>query len=151
MLIREGDNFLEMIAAERIPDHLPTPGDTRFGIRVESFGFAGQGWMWVDLQSSDEIEIEQVSGDGADDKRKCYEAIGATGAKAVILPRQDAVLWEAAEAGAGHPRHQAIERIEEVGRKVSKQESNYHRRSLAGQRCIDSREFLIHQCGGDLT
>ncbi|HEY9630621.1 MAG TPA: hypothetical protein V6C84_25270 [Coleofasciculaceae cyanobacterium] len=51
MLIREGNNFLEMIATERIPDHLPTPGDTRFEIRVRSSGFAGQGWMWVDLQS----------------------------------------------------------------------------------------------------
>ncbi|XGV95719.1 MAG: hypothetical protein ACAF41_23625 [Leptolyngbya sp. BL-A-14] len=51
MLIREGDDFLEMIATERTPDHLPTPGDTRFEIRVESFGFAGQGWMWVDRES----------------------------------------------------------------------------------------------------
>lgn len=51
MLICEGDNFLEMIATERIPDNLPTPGDTRFEIRVQSFGFAGQGWIWVDALS----------------------------------------------------------------------------------------------------
>ncbi|MBE9182755.1 hypothetical protein IQ268_29915 [Oculatella sp. LEGE 06141] len=51
MLICERDNFLEMIATERIPDHFPTPGDTRFEISVQSFGFAGQAWMWVDLQS----------------------------------------------------------------------------------------------------
>ncbi|HEY9631347.1 MAG TPA: hypothetical protein V6C84_28995 [Coleofasciculaceae cyanobacterium] len=51
MLIRERDNFLEMTATERVPDHLHTPGDTRFEIRVESFGFAGQGWIWVDLQN----------------------------------------------------------------------------------------------------
>lgn len=40
-----------MIATERVPVHLPTSGDTRFDIKVQSFGFAGQGWMWVELQS----------------------------------------------------------------------------------------------------
>lgn len=60
------------------------------------------------------------------DKRKCYEAIGSRGAKAVIPPRKDAVRWE-----DGHPRNQGLERIEQVGRQQWKQESGYHRRSLA--------------------
>ncbi|MGG6293988.1 hypothetical protein ACQ4M4_06155 [Leptolyngbya sp. AN02str] len=51
MLLREGSNFLEMIATERIPEHLPAPGDTRFEIRVQSFGFLGQGWTWIDAVS----------------------------------------------------------------------------------------------------
>ena len=51
MLIREGDNFLEVIALERITGNLPTPGDTQFEIRVQSFGFAGQGWTWIDALS----------------------------------------------------------------------------------------------------
>ncbi len=51
MLIREGDNFLEVIALERITGNLPTLGDTRFEIRVQSFGFAGQGWTWIDALS----------------------------------------------------------------------------------------------------
>ncbi|MGL5078828.1 MAG: hypothetical protein ACRDBG_23775, partial [Waterburya sp.] len=59
MLICEGDNFLEMIATERVPDHLPTPGDTHFEIRVRSSGFAGQGWMWVEFQSLKRF-IEQL-------------------------------------------------------------------------------------------
>jgi hypothetical protein len=47
MLIRGDDGFLEMVATERIADNLPTPGDTRFEIRVRSFGFAGQGWTEI--------------------------------------------------------------------------------------------------------
>lgn len=76
-----------------------------------------------------EEEIEQVSADGAYDKRKCYEAVAAKGADAVIPPRQDAVAWP--EEGENHPRNRALERIEVVGRKAWKQESRYHRRSLA--------------------
>jgi hypothetical protein len=59
MLIREDDNFFEMIATERIT----TPKDTQFEIgvsfeiRVQSFGFAGQCWTSIDalsLRSFDE-------------------------------------------------------------------------------------------------
>jgi IS5 family transposase len=77
-------------------------------------------------------EIEQVSGDGAYDKRKCYDAIAARGANATIPPRKDAVRWEDdAETGEVHPRNRTLERIDEVGRQQWKQESGYHRRSLA--------------------
>jgi hypothetical protein len=85
-----------------------------------------------DILDGIEQEIEQVSGDGAYDKRKCYGAISGRGAKATIPPRQDAVRWEEnSETGERHSRNQALERIEEVGRKQWKQESGYHRRSLA--------------------
>jgi len=77
-------------------------------------------------------EIEQVSGDGAYDKRKCYPAIAARKAKPTIPPRKDAVKWEEApESEQTHPRNQVLERIEQVGRQQWKQESGYHRRSLA--------------------
>lgn len=59
----------------------------------------------------------QVSGDGAYDKRKCYDAIEAHGAKATIPPRLDAVMWEEdPHKGESHPRNQNLERIDEVGR-----------------------------------
>jgi hypothetical protein len=48
MLIREGDNFLEMIATYRAPDYSTEPGNTKFEIRVQSFGFTGQGRTWID-------------------------------------------------------------------------------------------------------
>lgn len=73
-----------------------------------------------------------MSGDGAYDKRKCYDAIATRKAKATIPPRKDAVRWEEeSESGEGHPRNQALERIDKVGRQRWKQESGYHRRSLA--------------------
>ncbi len=84
-----------------------------------------------DLLDGIDEEIEQVSGDGAYDKRKCYDAIAARDAQATIPPRKDALRWEESESGEQHPRNQALERIEEVGRPGWKQESGYHRRSLA--------------------
>lgn len=62
-------------------------------------------------------EIEQVSGDGAYDKRKCYDAIAARGANATIPPRKDAVSWkDHPETGEVHPRNRVLERIDEVER-----------------------------------
>lgn len=85
-----------------------------------------------DLLDGIEAEIEQVSGDGAYDKRKCYDAIAKRGAIATIPPRKDAVLWEdAPESGDSHPRNQVLNRMNKVGRQQWKQESGYHRRSLS--------------------
>lgn len=73
--------------------------------------------VFGDILDGIEAEIEQVSGDGAYDKRKCYDEIEARGAKATIPPRKDAVKWqEDAQTGREHPRNQALERIESVGR-----------------------------------
>jgi IS5 family transposase len=82
----------------------------------------------ADVLDGTEQEIEQVSGDGAYDKRKCYDAIAARGAKPTIPPRKDAVRWQEEPE---HPRNQVLEKIEEVGRQQWKQQSGYHRRSLA--------------------
>ena len=87
---------------------------------------------FADILDGVEEEIEQVSADGAYDKRKCYDKIAARGAKATIPPRKDALMWENnPETGEVHPRNQILERIQEVGRQQWKQESGYHRRSLA--------------------
>ncbi len=82
-----------------------------------------------DLLDGIDQEIEQVSGDGAYDKRKCYDAIAARGAQATIPPRKDAIRWEEqSSSGEEHSRNQALERIEALGRQGWKQESRYHRR-----------------------
>lgn len=78
-----------------------------------------------------EAKIEQVSADGAYDKRKCYDAVAKREAKPTIPPRKDAVFWDEDNDEATHPRDEALRRIGEVGRKQWKQESGYHRRSLA--------------------
>jgi len=79
-----------------------------------------------------EEEIEQVSGDGAYDKRNCYEAIRKRKAKAAIPPRRDAKIWQHGNNKAERLiRDENLRRIRQVGRKQWKEESRYHRRSLA--------------------
>lgn len=83
------------------------------------------------LLKQTQAEIEQLSEDGAYDKEKVYQAAAAKGvSKITIPPRRDAVLWE--EHGPDpHPRNENLRRIWECGRKEWKEESGYHRRSLA--------------------
>ena len=86
-----------------------------------------------DLVEQVERPIRQVSADGAYDKRKCYEALEATGAKVTIPPRRDAKIWQHGNRG-GEPwqRDENLRAIRRLGRKRWKKESGYHRRSLAG-------------------
>jgi uncharacterized protein (DUF4415 family) len=83
------------------------------------------------LLKQTQAEIEQLSGDGAYDKEKVYKAAAAKGVRKITIPpRRDAVLWE--ENGSEpHPRNESLRHIWECGRKEWKEESGYHRRSLA--------------------
>jgi hypothetical protein len=85
-----------------------------------------------DLVDQVERPIRQVSADGAYDKRKCYEALEATGAKVTIPPRRDAKIWQHGNS-AGEPwqRDENLRAIRRAGRKRWKKEAGYHRRSLA--------------------
>lgn len=77
-------------------------------------------------------EIEQVSGDGAYDKRNVYAAIRDREAKAAIPPRRNAKIWQHGNTKAERlARDQNLRRIRQVGRAAWKEESGYHRRSLA--------------------
>lgn len=82
-----------------------------------------------DILDSVEDDIEAVSADGAYDKRKCYDEIEKRGAQANIPPREDAQYWQ--KEGETHARNQNLKQIEDLGRAEWKQESGYHRRSLA--------------------
>jgi Transposase DDE domain len=85
-----------------------------------------------DLLESIEGEIEQVSTDGAYDHRHCYDEITERGAKPVIPPRKDAVIWQHGNRKAPpHPRDENLRSIRKHGRKKWKRDSGYHRRSLA--------------------
>jgi hypothetical protein len=76
-------------------------------------------------------EIEQMSGDGAYDKEKVYNAAAAKGVRKITIPpRQDAVLWEENDSQP-HPCNENLRRIWRIGRDEWKEESGYHRRSLA--------------------
>ena len=48
MVIREGHNFVEIIATDRVAENLPRPGDTRLAVKACSGGFSGESTAWVD-------------------------------------------------------------------------------------------------------
>ena len=85
-----------------------------------------------DLVGQVDCPIQQVSADGAYDKRKCYEALEPTGATVTIPPRRDAKIWQHGN-NTGEPwqRDANLRAIRRLGRKRWKRESGYHRRSLA--------------------
>jgi hypothetical protein len=78
-------------------------------------------------------EIGRVGGDGAYDKRKFYEASTARGVdKILVPPRRDAKIWQHGNTKRDPlPRDENLRRIRQVGRQKWKDESGYHRRSLA--------------------
>jgi hypothetical protein len=78
-------------------------------------------------------EIEQVSADGAYDKRKFYQACARRRVKRIVVPpRRDAKIWQHGNSKKPPlPRDQNLRHIRRVGRKRWKVASGYHRRSLA--------------------
>lgn len=83
------------------------------------------------LEQVDE-SINQVSADGAYDSFECYQQILERQAEPVIPPRKDAIenpeSYQRPEIAA---RNQVVRKVEQQGSKNWKQESGYHRRSLA--------------------
>lgn len=74
--------------------------------------------------------IDTIGGDGAYDTQACYGAITARGATPSIPPREGAVHWPSTTPG-GARRNEAIDAIAQGSRREWKQQSGYHRRSLA--------------------
>jgi IS5 family transposase len=88
--------------------------------------------VFEDLLDGVDGNIEQVSGDGAYDKRKCYDAATTREVKPTIPPRKDAVIWQHGNCKAcPHPRDENLRQIRKIGRKNWKSQSGYHRRSLS--------------------
>jgi IS5 family transposase len=85
-----------------------------------------------DLMAQVDEELRQVSGDGAYDRRMCYEAIGERKAQATIPPQHNAKIWQHGNTQAERlARDDNLRRIRQVGRAAWKRESGSHRRSLA--------------------
>jgi len=89
--------------------------------------------MFAEMLSANEEEIEQISGDGAFDRKKVYQAIKEREIrKAAIPPRKGARIWQHGNTKAERLiRDENLRQIRKKGRKKWKQESNYHRRSLS--------------------
>lgn len=77
--------------------------------------------------------LNQVSADGAFDKRICYAVLAKrTVPRIAIPPRHNARIWRHGNTRAARlARDENLRRIRNVGRKEWKLENNYHRRSLA--------------------
>ena len=73
-------------------------------------------------------QIGSVTADSAYDTRKCYEAIAARGAAAVIAPRKNAKPWNPTSPGAV-ARNEALRASKYLGRAIWRRWSGYHRRS----------------------
>jgi len=80
-----------------------------------------------------ETRIDQVSADGAFDRRMCYEALRKRNVKHIAIPPQrGARIWQHGNTKEEKlPRDQNLRRIRTVGRTKWKEEIGYHRRSLA--------------------
>lgn len=90
------------------------------------------GEMLPELLEAVAGEVSQVSADGAYDQRKVYDAINELHAEAAIPPRRGARIWQHGNSKTERlVRDENLRSIRKSGRKKWKQESNYHRRSLA--------------------
>lgn len=77
-------------------------------------------------QMPESVQIEQVSADGAYDRRKVYEALAEREITPAIPPREGAVFWE-----EGHPRNEAVEAIKQDGFRSWAERAGYFARSRA--------------------
>lgn len=76
--------------------------------------------------------IDQVSTDGAYDKKMCYDVLEELGIIAGIPPQKNAKIWRHGNTDSSpHARDENLRRIREIGRTKWKKEINYHRRSIA--------------------
>jgi len=113
--------------------------------------------VFPDLLKNIEEEVERSFGDGAYDKKSCYEACHKKGTSLITPPRKDAVPQKENKIDSSMvPRDRAIERIKsleknlgsmEEARKQWKIESDYHTRSVAETAMFRFKTI----CGGSLS
>lgn len=82
--------------------------------------------------------IAQVSGDGSYDQRTCYDTLAKRQVEqgeplqVAIPPRRGARIWQHSNSpGPPQVRDENLRRLRQIGRQRWKEESGYHRRSLA--------------------
>ena len=86
----------------------------------------------LDMIDEEESEIESLKADGAYDKRKIYDKCKDLVKNVVIPPQKNAKIWRHGNTkGKRHARDENLREIRKKGRKVWKEESGYHKRSLA--------------------
>ena len=117
------------IGFARLPGQQPPPPADLVGDQIAGRKPASKRRLALTLgRRIEQVEgaVAQVSADGAYDTEGCHRSIAERGAKATIPPRDGAVPW-----GDDHPRDAILQAIAERGRDGWKDDSHYHRRSLA--------------------
>ncbi|MEO1619544.1 MAG: IS5 family transposase [Cyanobacteria bacterium J06632_3] len=85
-----------------------------------------------ELLKGADADIEQVSADGAYDKRRCYDELIAHQTNVAIPPQKNAKIWQHGNCKAPpHPRDENLRAIRKHGRRGWKKKASYHRRSIA--------------------
>jgi hypothetical protein len=82
--------------------------------------------VFSELLEQMDVPVEQVSADGAYDKRKVYDELAEHGLRAAIPPQDGAAHWE-----TGHPRNATIDAITQEGWRAWAKKADYGMRSLA--------------------
>lgn len=92
----------------------------------------GDGEMLEPLLAKVENPIHRTFGDGAYDKRICYDVLHQRGIVAIIPPQKNAKIWRHGNRkGLRHARDENLRRIREIGKPAWKEETQYHTRSIA--------------------
>ena len=90
------------------------------------------GQILPDLFDQIAEQVKELTGDGAYDKRHCYDTLRARGATATIPPQRNAKIWQHGNNKADRlVRAENLRRIRQIGRAAWKVESGYHVRSRA--------------------
>jgi len=121
--------------------HLAVDETTKdiIGIEVTTTAW-GDSEILPGLLDQVEGEIAQVSADGAYDSHGCHAAIAERDGRATIPPRDGAVTW-----GGDHARDAIIQEIGTKGLDGWKNDSGYHRRSIA-----ENMRYRFKQLGDSL-
>lgn len=98
MVLEERGNLLEVLPIERVPSNFPTPGDTRFSIRIRSGEFCGAGTAWIDLPT-----LQKFAGELAEVDAKRSGQVKADS----ISPGNFCLIIKAID-GWGHTQYQDV-------------------------------------------
>lgn len=85
---------------------------------------------------NDKSVIDKASGDGAYDRKSCYDILSQKNIQAIIPPQKNARIWQ--HGNSSDPpldRDENLRQIRKVGRAKWKRGINYHKRSLA-ETCV---------------
>ncbi|PSW06078.1 IS5 family transposase [Photobacterium lipolyticum] len=108
--------------------HIAVDADTHQIVAAElSLSSVTDGEVLPNLLKQTHRKIKAISGDGAYDTRRCYEAIAKKKASPLIPPRTGAAYWE-----HGHPRNRGVANQRIHGSNEHwKKVIGYHKRSLS--------------------